>query len=157
MSSVRIRLGPFSLTQYGAVKVIVDTREKKPWEFDSAEVESGALETGDYSVEGVSGAIERKTADDFLNSITWDRDRFEKECRRASEFDEEMVIIVEEPWEYFANEEYYNDVHPNSIEGTVESWEECYNVRFQFEINRWVAQREAEEILREWESKNRNT
>lgn len=132
--------------------IIIDTREQNPWAFDSVETELGALETGDYSVEGVNRAIERKTADDFLNSITWDRERFKKECRRASRFDEEMVIIVEETWEYFENEEYYNDVHPNSIKGTVESWEECYNVRFQFEVNRWAAQRKAEEILREWDS-----
>ena len=44
--------------------ILVDTREQKPWDF--ADSETATLETGDYTTEGVSGAIERKTANDFL-------------------------------------------------------------------------------------------
>lgn len=129
-------------------EIIVDTREQNPWKFDTTE--TATLQTGDYTVEGVSGAIERKTASDFLASITHDRERFEAECRRAESFEKPMVVLVEEPWQTFENGEYRRNVHPNAVAGTVEAWEERYNVRFVFEESRQTAKRRAKAILKRW-------
>jgi len=130
------------------VTVVVDTREQKPWDF--TDCETATLETGDYTVEGVNAAIERKTASDFLSSITHDRERFERECERASSFENPMVVLVEERRETFENGEYRQNVHPNSVVGTVEAWEERYNVRFVFEKDRETARRRAKAILKRW-------
>ncbi|QPV61224.1 hypothetical protein I7X12_10605 [Halosimplex litoreum] len=134
------------------VTVVVDTREQKPWDF--ADSETATLETGDYTVEGVSGAIERKSASDFLSSITHDRERFEAECERAESFEKPMVVLVEERWETFESGQYRQNVHPNAVAGTVEAWEERYNIRFVFEENRQTAKERAKSILKRWKGGN---
>ena len=77
-----------------------DTREQRPWGFDDLPVETRdvTLSTGDYTVPAYCThdpefdtyrphfAVERKSGQDFLTAITWERDRFERELRRAAEW-----------------------------------------------------------------------
>lgn len=130
------------------MKILVDTRERKPYQFEN--IEEVALETGDYTCENINTAIERKTKPDFLKSITQDRERFKKECRRAKEFDRPMVILVEAPKEDFEEGDYKSEAHPNSVIGTIESWQESYNIEFIFEKNREKAKKRAKALLKSW-------
>lgn len=84
------------------LKFICDTRE--PWPHPWAEylpegctIERGTMETGDWCVAGQEDGvvIERKTASDFLGTITAGRERFEKELRRARLDCRELIIVVE--------------------------------------------------------------
>jgi hypothetical protein len=43
-----------------------------------------------------------------------------------------MPVVVEAPWQDFLNGNYYPDIHPNSIKGTVEKWPDRYNSDFFF-------------------------
>ena len=136
--------------------ILIDTREKKPFPFESYDVTTTwqKLDTGDYSIEGYSNrfAIERKAKDDFLRSISHERERFEEELERAISFDIPMAIVVEAPWREFRNGDYRRNVPVNSIEGTVKAWENRHNIEWYFEENRSAAQRKTLELLAEWKS-----
>ena len=134
--------------------ILIDTREKKPFLFESYDVTTmrQKLDTGDYSIEGYNDgfAIERKAKDDFLRSISHERERFKEELERAISFDIPMAIVVEAPWVEFRNGNYRRKVPVSSVEGTVKSWKNRYNIEWYFEENRSAAQRKTLELLSEW-------
>lgn len=78
-------------------KVIIDTREKIPWSFNSAQVidtEVRKLDTGDYTVEGLEKilCIERKrNLGEFAANMI--DPRFTRELERMSEFEMKYLII----------------------------------------------------------------
>ena len=56
--------------------IIIDTREQKPWTFESHAIANTKLDTGDYSIEGLENilCIERKrNVAEIANNITEDR------------------------------------------------------------------------------------
>lgn len=80
------------------IPVIIDTREQTPWSFDPTQVAAsiGTLRTGDYALAGDDGfAIERKTLDDFLSTISSGWERFQRELERARDRMPFMPILVE--------------------------------------------------------------
>jgi ERCC4-type nuclease len=144
--------------------ILRDNRERKPWEFEQqeAEVSDETLETGDYSIAELceydvdrdtyipNYAVERKSGDDFINSITRDRDRFEREIKRASDWASPMLVIIEEPKEPSRYQDTwidYYDITRSQIFGTVDKWGQHYNVNFRFAGNRKRAQRIAFDCL----------
>ena len=82
--------------------ILVDEREKKPYNFPAMETETALLNYGDYAVKGLGYydvnpntgkeefypefAVERKSLDDLARSVGTDRNRFEAEIDRG-EFD----------------------------------------------------------------------
>lgn len=139
--------------------VLVDDREKKPLPFSrfpDVATESRRLKTGDYCVkgDGTQGgehfypefAVERKAASDFINSISWERDRFENELDRAGSFTSRMPVIVAKPLRHFKEGQYYADVHPNSVIGTVDQHPERYNMDYFFARDR----QHLEVLTKEW-------
>lgn len=80
------------------IDITIDTREQTPWHFspDKANVTRGTLKTGDYAITDDDGfAVERKSFDDFLGTISSGWDRFSRELSRAREAGFTMPIIVE--------------------------------------------------------------
>lgn len=80
------------------MKVIYDTREKRPWSFPpGVEVRPGTLKQGDYALDSDSTfSIERKSAQDFRDTVSGAWDRFVRELRRMDEIgNPQKVIIVE--------------------------------------------------------------
>ncbi len=84
------------------VKFICDTREPWPHPWTpylpaGCSIEVGTMETGDWCVAGLADGIviERKTASDFLGTVTAGRERFEKELRRARLDCRGFIIVVE--------------------------------------------------------------
>lgn len=82
----------------GKFKVIVDTREKTPWEFEESELCEGTvrngLKTGDYSIEGFEGvlSIERKrNVAEIAGNII--EERFDRELERLNEFPYAYLIL----------------------------------------------------------------
>lgn len=84
-------------------KIIIDTREQKPWAFANYSTENKKLDTGDYSIEGLENilCIERKqSSSEFANNIV--ESRFKDVIERMSnikyaflllEFDLEDLLI----------------------------------------------------------------
>ena len=66
------------------LKILIDTRERKPYKFETPS-KTATLKTGDYSLSGAEHlvAIERKTIDDLVSSLTINRKRFERELFRG--------------------------------------------------------------------------
>lgn len=129
--------------------VLRDTREQRPWGFDDLPVETRdvTLTTGDYTVPAYCThdpeldtyrphfAVERKSGQDFLTAITWERDRFERELRRAADWPHPLHVIVETSWQtLLRNRECmaWRDIRPAQVVGTVTAWSKHYNVAFHF-------------------------
>ena len=98
------------------LRIIIDTREQTPWAFPDYLVDSrrGTLKTGDYALEGDSNfAIERKSLDDFLGTISSGWERFCRELDRMdiAKFPAKMVI-VEGDYEKCCFREVEDDILP---------------------------------------------
>jgi len=141
--------------------IYVETREKKPYKFHQYPVstEDQRLETGDYCVKGdgemVSNktvdpnyCVERKEASDFLHSITYSRDRFEDELERADFMSPRMPIVVERPWEYFIEKEYYAYVEPEEIIEVVDIHSKVYNCEYFYMEDRVKSEQLVYEFLK---------
>ena len=112
--------------------IICDTREKTPWDFDGvAAVSSSPLATGDYSIVGLKDyvAIERKSLSDLVGCVTFDRDRFKAELKRLGAYRCRSVIIEGTVSEVYAHS-YRSKVTPESVIGSVMSWQTKYQVPF---------------------------
>ena len=101
------------------LQIIIDTREQTPWHFPegTAEVSRGCISAGDYAVKGdqFNFAIERKSLDDFVGTISTGWDRFQAELARMIGFPA-MVVIVEGSF-FEINHFHYN--HPQVRPGFV--------------------------------------
>ncbi|AOP12825.1 ERCC4 domain-containing protein [Haloferax volcanii] len=129
--------------------ILRDTREQRTWTFERCAVETRdvTLSTGDYAVPTACThdpesdtyhprfAVERKSGDDFLTALTWERDRFCSELRRATEWPQPLAVVVETSWETLLQNRgcmAWRDIHPNQMVGTLSTWTRHYNVVFRF-------------------------
>jgi len=122
--------------------IVIDTREKLPYSFYDRDVVRKGLKTGDYSIEGYEHvfAVERKSLDDYLQSITHHRDRFEREVQRGAEM-AEFEVVIEADEEEVRKGNYRRDVAPLAAINTASAWSrpDRYNVPFHWAKNRAAA------------------
>lgn len=143
-------------TRYtGSIPTLIlrDNREQRPWTFDGCEVETHdvTLSTGDYAVPTDCThdpeadtyhprfAVERKSGQDFLTTLTWERDRFTSELQRAAGWSQPLAVVVETSLKTLLCNRgcmRWRDVHPNQIVGTLSAWTRDYNVAFRFTESR---------------------
>ena len=100
------------------MKIVIDSREQAPLDFSryGAEVEPGALEVGDYAPAGLGHlcAVERKSLPDLIASLTWERERFERELRRARGL-EAFAVVIEGSLAQVRRHEYRSQAKPHAI------------------------------------------
>lgn len=128
-------------TQDSKVTFIVDTREKLPYKFsENVNIKRKKLVVGDYSIEGLEPffAVERKTLDDFLHSITHARERFFNELKHLRRII--CCVVVEANWEDIVNGKYDSKVSPSSVMGTVCVITSKFGIPIYFLSNRQHAQ-----------------
>lgn len=135
------------------IDVIVDTREQLPYtfrDFEDIKTVSQKLDTGDYSLNDCEDfiTVERKTCEDFLNSITNDRERFEKEFERMKEIKYSFCIIECSLIQAYKHIEDKGTFSPEAILGTVASWSMKYNTQFLFTNNRKFGEKVCYRILK---------
>lgn len=117
--------------------VLVDTREKYPFEFSRfpnwiADEKRQALKAGDYSVEGMETllVLERKTLTDLITTLIQQRARFLKICEKMTKYRWRAVLIeasyedVKSPY----GEEYNTSAHPNAVSGTLDALEARFGI-----------------------------
>lgn len=89
------------------LRIVIDSREQAPWAWDASDAttEVNALDAGDYALDidcerikgreglAVKFAIERKSLDDFLGTISVGWDRFQRELVRMEAFPVRIVIV----------------------------------------------------------------
>ena len=76
------------------LKIIIDTREQKPWEFPGHATAVKKLDTGDYSVEGLEDilCIERKqNTSEFAKNIV--EKRYDDWTERMSNFKYKFLLL----------------------------------------------------------------
>lgn len=130
--------------------VVVDTREQEPYTFESSRLESvrRALPAGDYSLLGCENtiAIERKSLDDFANTLIRGRERFRNELLKLKEC-EFACVVVEASLTDMLVGKYRSGAHPNALIGSVISIIADYNIPVYFCANRQAARLFVEELL----------
>jgi DNA excision repair protein ERCC-4 len=80
------------------MQIVIDTREQVPFCFDRFDCETNraVLPVGDYSIQGHEGraAIERKNGiDELVACLSRERDRFERELQRATDYSLFAVVV----------------------------------------------------------------
>lgn len=158
--------------------ILVDDREQLPYDFPGLETEEARLNVGDYTYKGWEDtfAVERKTLDDLATSVGSDRTRFESEVRRANGLAsvnddgnprpgtkpdtalEEFVVVIEahpdDVYNYAGTKScpnYYSQIYPNSVIGTVEGWPDKYDVMdFHWAGDREGGKQETLHFLDKW-------
>jgi DNA excision repair protein ERCC-4 len=119
------------------MKILIDSREQKPWSFADHETEPATLTAGDYSLAGLQEliAIERKELSDIIGCITSGRDRFKRELLRLRSY-RCKAVILECSMNDIINHNYRSKVTPASVIGSIASWQTRYSVPFIFAGNR---------------------
>ncbi len=115
---------------------VVDTREQLPFNlmrFDNwfgGEVRA-TLPAGDYSVQGMEHllALERKSLDDLVGTLTQNRERFFRMCEALSAL-RWKALIIEASYEDVKSPypSGFTDAHPNGISGSLDALESRWGI-----------------------------
>jgi ERCC4-type nuclease len=101
--------------------VLVDTREQAPLRFGAdVVIERATLGEGDYTARGLEGvaAIERKSIGDLVGSLTFGRERFERELERLHGY-AFRELVIEGDANAIAAGAYRSRATPQSILGSI--------------------------------------
>lgn len=117
--------------------IIIDSREQKPYKNFSHPVEVGAIENGDYSIKGFESefAVERKSLEDFVGSVTSGRERFEREVENLSN----MVfgaIIIETDFTKIWKTPLHSKINRKALVNTALKWSVKWGIPILFVSNR---------------------
>jgi hypothetical protein len=74
--------------------ITVDTREQKPIKLKDYEIINEKLEFGDYSCDGLL-AVERKSLNDLVSTLSSGFDRFNREIERAKDANGYIIVVTE--------------------------------------------------------------
>lgn len=114
--------------------IIIDTRERWPLEFCHLQTMAGTLDTGDYSVAGLTHLItvERKSLDDLLACCGRERDRFKRELQRLRSYRFRLLVIEADAAALEAGD-WRSTLKPSHVCGSLAAW------TAQFELPIWLA------------------
>ena len=94
-------------------KIIIDKREQKPYSFPEwIETARGSLKTGDYAVYGDDYfAVERKSLNDFIGTISSGWARFCRELKRMDDANyPAKVIMIEADFEEICFKKFEDEI-----------------------------------------------
>lgn len=137
------------------MEIIADTRETNAYQFDpcfaplhlkghyaEVTVTRAKLDTGDYSLPGLESAIavERKASlTELVGNLSTNRERFERELRRATGL-EYFYVIIEAPFHLLMAGQYRSKMNPHAAVQSVAAFMKRYRVPFIFAGNRMAAE-----------------
>lgn len=138
------------------MKILVDTREQRPFTFDAPRyagtvVEVGTLQTGDYSLHSLGDkvAVERKSLPDLVQCLGRERERFERELQRGAALDA-FAVIVEASWADLAGGNFRSQLNPHAACQSVLAFMARYRTAFLFAGSRAAAEYIAWSFLRQY-------
>lgn len=133
------------------LKIVVDTREQAPFSFAGypAGLVQQGLATGDYSLAGLVDrvAVERKSLDDLVGSLTSGRERFAAELQRGRAFDA-FAVVCEGSWSDLAAGRYRSKALPASLTASVVALSMRTRTQFFFAGSRQEAESVTYNFLR---------
>ncbi len=114
--------------------IIIDTREQCPLEFANVLSEPGTLDTGDYSVRGLTHlvAVERKSLDDLLACCGYERARFKRELQRLRAYRFRLLIVEADQASLEAGV-WRSKLQPSHVLGALAAW------TAQYQLPVWLA------------------
>lgn len=142
--------------------ILIDQREKAPYFFTGLRAgsknscrplvvptEFAHLKTGDYSIAGMEDriCIERKSLADLYSTLGSNRDRFEREHERMTEFDFAAVVVEASIARVILNPPKESRLLPKSVYGTAMAWMVRYNVPWLFVEDRVLAEKTTFKLL----------
>jgi ERCC4-type nuclease len=138
------------------VKIITDSREQSAFTFEheryaGTTVEAGTLDTGDYSLAGLTDkvAVERKSLPDLVACLSRERERFERELQRAAALDA-FAVAIEGSFSELANGQYRSQLNPHSACQSVAAFMARYRIPFVFCGSRPAAEYFVHSFLRQY-------
>ena len=138
------------------MKIIIDSREQRPFlfkgkHFEDVVTEAGALTVGDYSLAGLTDkvAVERKELSDLVACLGRERERFERELQRGAALDA-FAVVVEASWQELAEGAYRSRLNPHSACQSVLAFMGRYRLPFFFAGSREGAEYAAWGFLRQY-------
>jgi ERCC4-type nuclease len=144
------------MKQADTMTIIVDTREQRPWMFGGAlRIERATLPAGDYSIAGfeTSVAIERKSLEDFVQSITWERSRFLRECERLRSYELKTILVEAGAPDVWAHR-YRSKTAPRAVIASALAIEQDYGISTTWAGSRDSAERIAAMMLSRYHRKH---
>jgi DNA excision repair protein ERCC-4 len=136
-----------------SIRIVVDTREKCPYVFEHPDIiiVRRALPNGDYSLDGSDFdiVVERKSLDDYVKTITRQRERFRRELTALQDY-RAACVVVEGNLADIRPGGYASGAHPNSVWGATVSITVDWGVPIYWCGNRQMARRFCEEWLIRW-------
>ena len=130
------------------MRIVQDSREQAPYAFNAPKyagvsVEVGTLQTGDYSLHGLTDriALERKSLSDLCGTLTAGRERFKRECERGRGL-EYFGLVIESSMDDVRRHNYRSAMTPQSLLQTLAAW----SVRYGLLVH-WCVSREGGEYL----------
>ena len=110
-----------------APTIIVDSREKSPFQFETLPSEVGSLDTADYSVKGLTHliAVERKSVNDLLACVGRERARFKRELQRLRAYRFRLVVIESDAATLWTGE-WRSKLTPAHVIGSLAAWTAQY-------------------------------
>ena len=129
-------------------KIIIDTREQEGYSFSCPSIRR-KLDAGDYSIEGFETkvAVERKSLDDFVNTVIRAHERFYQELHSLQNYDYACVVI-ESSLRDLLEGNYRSGAHPNALLATVIAININFKIPVFFCGDRQSACRFVEEYLK---------
>jgi len=126
--------------------ILVDTREQEPLVFARLPSVRATLVTADYSVLGLERlfAVERKDLDDLANCCSGQsRQRFERELHRLRGYPFRRLLIIGSEHD-IRQAKYHSNINPQSIIGSLATWEIRFNLPVVFSASAEQAARQLE-------------
>lgn len=138
------------------MKILIDTREQRPFafrgkSFEDVTTETGSLVTGDYSISGLTDlvAVERKSLDDLAQCLGRERERFERELIRAKGL-EAFAVVIEAGFDDLAHGKYRSKLNPHAACQSVLSFSARLGTCFLFAGSRVGAEYATAGFLRQF-------
>jgi ERCC4-type nuclease len=110
------------------MRVVIDTREQRPYSFEEFDCERRALPAGDYSLAGLeeSFAIERKSVQDLIHTVLRGRRRFTRELQKLQSY-QFAAVVIEGSLEDILSGTYTSDIAPAALLGIIVGIMQAYH------------------------------
>lgn len=104
-------------------KIVIDSREQKPFEFKKHPTVIDTCDVGDYQLADFKNqvAVERKSLEDLVSCCGKERNRFEKQLLRLQGVNERLVI-VEASWNQIEMGQWRSKVTPLVVQNSILGW-----------------------------------
>jgi len=132
------------------MRIVIDSREKKPYRFAGAIKKS--LNVGDYSIEGLEDevAIERKSLNDWVQCcIGKNRERLEREIERSKSLNF-FAIIIESDVESIWKARLWSKIPRSAIINTALAWQVKHGIPIIFVSKRSYGKKAVETLLKSY-------